>query len=70
MERYSGMDVHAANCTLAVISEQGRKLKVFHVGALWSRGSKPSSELLYSVAARVVQAEFQSAALLYNLSTR
>jgi len=24
MERYIGMDVHAASCTLAVISEKGR----------------------------------------------
>ncbi len=29
MERYIGMDVHAASCTLAVISEKGRKLKDF-----------------------------------------
>jgi hypothetical protein len=27
MERYIGMDVHAGSCTLAVISEKGRKLK-------------------------------------------
>ena len=31
MQRYIGMDVHAASCTLAVISEQGRKLKDFPV---------------------------------------
>ena len=31
MERYIGMDVHAVSCTLAVISEQGRKLKDFPV---------------------------------------
>jgi len=31
MERYIGMDVHAASCTLAVISEKGRKLKDFPV---------------------------------------
>jgi hypothetical protein len=31
MERYIGMDVHAARCTLAVISEKGRKLKDFPV---------------------------------------
>jgi hypothetical protein len=31
MERYIGMDVHAASCTLAVISEKGRKLKNFPV---------------------------------------
>jgi len=31
MERYSGMDVHAASCTLAVISEKGRRLKDFLV---------------------------------------
>ena len=31
MERYIGMDVHAASCTLAVISEKGRKLKGFPV---------------------------------------
>ena len=30
MERYIGMDVHAASCTLAVISEKGRKLKDFY----------------------------------------
>ncbi len=29
MERYIGMDVHAASCTLAVISEKGRKLRDF-----------------------------------------
>ncbi len=27
MERYIGMDVHAASCTLAVISEKGQKFK-------------------------------------------
>ena len=31
MQRYIGMDVHAASCTLAVISEKGRKLKDFPV---------------------------------------
>ena len=31
MERTIGMDVHAASCTLAVISEKGRKLKDFPV---------------------------------------
>ena len=31
MERYIGMDVHAASCTLAVISEKGRKLKDFPI---------------------------------------
>ena len=31
MERYIGMDVHAGSCTLAVISEKGRKLKDFPV---------------------------------------
>ncbi len=31
MERYIGMDVHAASCTLAVISEKGRKLQDFPV---------------------------------------
>ncbi len=31
MERYIGMDVHAASCTLAVISEKGRKLEDFPV---------------------------------------
>jgi len=31
MERYIGMDVRAASCTLAVISEKGRKLKDFPV---------------------------------------
>ena len=31
MERYIGMDVHAARCTLAVISETGRKLRDFVV---------------------------------------
>ena len=31
MERYIGMDVHAASCTLAVILETGRKLRDFPV---------------------------------------
>ncbi len=31
MERYIGMDVHAASCTLAVISDKGRKLRDFPV---------------------------------------
>ncbi len=31
MERYIGMDAHAVSCTLAVISEKGRKLKDFPV---------------------------------------
>ncbi len=31
MERYIGMDVHAASSTLAVISEKGRKLRDFPV---------------------------------------
>jgi hypothetical protein len=31
MERYIGMDVHAESCTLAVISEKGRKLEDFPV---------------------------------------
>jgi transposase len=31
MERYIGMDAHAASCTLAVVSERGRKLKDFPV---------------------------------------
>jgi hypothetical protein len=31
MKRYIGMDVHAASCTLAVISEQGRRLRDFPV---------------------------------------
>jgi transposase len=31
MERYIGMDVHAASCTLAVISEKGRTLRDFPV---------------------------------------
>ncbi len=31
MRRYIGIDVHAASCTLAVISEKGRKLKDFPV---------------------------------------
>jgi Leucine-rich repeat (LRR) protein len=34
MERYIGMDVHAASCTLAVISEKGRRLKDFPLGNL------------------------------------
>ena len=29
MERYIGIDVHAASCTIAVISQSGRKLKDF-----------------------------------------
>jgi len=31
MERYIGMDVHAASCTLAVISQTGRRLRDFPV---------------------------------------
>ncbi len=31
MERYIGIDVHAASCTIAVISQSGRKLKDFPV---------------------------------------
>jgi hypothetical protein len=31
MKRYIGMDVHAASCTLAVISQTGRPLKGFPV---------------------------------------
>ena len=31
MERYLGMDVHAASCTLAVISQTGKRLKDFPV---------------------------------------
>ena len=31
MERHIGMDVHAASCTLAVISDKGRRLKDFPV---------------------------------------
>jgi len=31
MERYIGMDAHAASCTLAVISEKGRELRDFPV---------------------------------------
>ncbi len=31
MERYIGMEVYAASCTLAVISEKGRKLRDFPV---------------------------------------
>ncbi len=31
MERYIGIDVHAASCTVAIISEKGRKLKDFPV---------------------------------------
>ena len=31
MERYIGMNVHAASCTLAMISEKGRELKGFPV---------------------------------------
>jgi len=31
MERYIGIDVHAASCTVAVISETGKKLKDFPV---------------------------------------
>jgi transposase len=31
MERYLGLDVHAASCTLAVVSEKGRKLRDFPV---------------------------------------
>jgi hypothetical protein len=48
MERYIGMDVHAASCTLAVISEKGRKLKDFRRNRPASphgRGSSPWSRL-------------------------
>jgi hypothetical protein len=31
MERYIGMDEHAASCTLAVISQSGKRLKDFQV---------------------------------------
>ena len=31
MERYIGIDVHAASCTVAVISETGKKVKDFPV---------------------------------------
>ncbi len=31
MERYIGMDVHAASCTLAVVSQTGRRLRDFPV---------------------------------------
>lgn len=31
MERYIGMDVDAPSCTLAVVSEKGRKLRDFPV---------------------------------------
>ena len=31
MERYLGLDVHAASCTLAVLSEAGKRLKDFPV---------------------------------------
>ena len=31
MERYIGIDVHASSCTVAVISEAGKKLKDFPV---------------------------------------
>ncbi len=31
MERYLGLDVHAASCTLAIISEAGKRLKDFPV---------------------------------------
>ena len=31
MQRYIGMDVHAASCTLAVISQTGKRLKDFPV---------------------------------------
>lgn len=31
MERYIGLDVHAASCTVAVVSEAGRRLKDFPV---------------------------------------
>ena len=45
MERYIGMDVHAASCTLAVISEKGRRLRDFPVetnGLKWTPSSGPS----------------------------
>jgi hypothetical protein len=40
MERYIGMDVHAASCTLAVISEMGRKLRDFPVETKARRSSR------------------------------
>ncbi len=40
MERYIGMDVHAASCTLAVISQTGKRLRDFPV----ERGIRSSSE--------------------------
>ncbi|MFH1464017.1 MAG: hypothetical protein ABIO70_06510 [Pseudomonadota bacterium] len=32
LERYIGIDVHAASCTLAVVSERGRLLRTMVVG--------------------------------------
>jgi hypothetical protein len=31
MERYIGLDAHAASCTLAVVSQAGRRLRDFPV---------------------------------------
>jgi len=44
MERYIGIDVHAASCTIAVISQSGRKLKDFPVvrNAIPHDSCKPS----------------------------
>ena len=32
MERYIGLDVHAASCTLAAITKAGKRLRDFPVG--------------------------------------
>jgi hypothetical protein len=54
MKRYIGLDVQAASCTLAVISQAGKRLKDFPVETngqgLWVRASSshplPSSSTM------------------------
>ncbi len=43
MERYIGMDIHAASCTLAVISQTGKRLKDFPVRPTARPWSRPSA---------------------------
>ena len=46
MERYLGLDVHAASSTLAVISEAGRQLQTHVLETNWS------SKVIASVSGR------------------
>jgi hypothetical protein len=43
MERYIGLDAHAASCTLAVVSQAGRRLQDFPVE---TNGQAPLTGLL------------------------